>query len=221
MLMVCASICSNVDQADAKNTQPPSQVQHGWGGIPGRPSMAEIVKMGRPQAKVGSRSVASSTGMPAVGDSVISNTPPKEYNRNVVSEVGHGTADKLPNGAVEVYSAPKDASSVDMLPPADGADIAAPSKVEDSSTPDVNENGIEKETNLEEGNTEILTMSGQFSASGKDKSEYTEVATHQDDVSIEKTDDFHSNGLSFEHNQSKSNQISLLSVFLHVVGQLV
>ena len=219
--MVCASICSNVAQADAKNTQPPSQVQHGWGGIPGRPSMAEIVKMGRPQAKVGSRSVASSTGMPAVGDSVISNTPPKEYNRNVVSEVGHGTADKLPNGAVEVYSAPKDASSVDMLPPADGADIAAPSKVEDSSTPDVNENGIEKETNLEEGNTESLTMSGQFSASGKDKSEYTEVATHQDDVSIEKTDDFHSNGLSFEHNQSKSNQISLLSVFLHVVGQLV
>jgi hypothetical protein len=52
-------------------------------------------------------------------------------------------------------------------------------------------------------------MSEQFSASGKDKSEYTEVATYQDYVSIEKTDDFHSNGLSFEHNQSKSKQSSL------------
>jgi len=86
-------------------------VQHGWGGIPGRPSMAEIVKMGRPQAKVGSRSVASSTAMPAIGDSVISNIPnlaPKEYNKTVfASEVGHGAADKLPNGAVEVRSVPK------------------------------------------------------------------------------------------------------------------
>ncbi|PUZ64605.1 hypothetical protein GQ55_3G155900 [Panicum hallii var. hallii] len=202
------SATGNVAQADAKNTQPPSQVQHGWGGIPGRPSMAEIVKMGRPQAKVGSRSVASSTAMPAVGDSVISNTPPKEYNRTVAPEVGHGTADKLPNGAIEVYSAPKDASSVDMLPPVDGADITAPSKVEDSSTPDVNEDGIDKDANLEEGNTESLTMSEQFSASGKDKSEYTEVATYQDYVSIEKTDDFHSNGLSFEHNQNLNNGMS-------------
>jgi len=196
------SATGNVAQADAKNTQPPSLVQHGWGGIPGRPSMAEIVKMGRPQAKVGSRSVASSTGMPVVGDSVISNTPPKEYNRTVAPEVGHGTADKLPNGAVEVYSAPKDASSVDMLPPADGADVAAPSNVEDSSTPDVNEDGIEKDANLEEGNTESLTMSGQFSASGKDKSEYTEVATYQD--SVEKTDDY----LPFEHSQNLNDDMS-------------
>lgn len=210
IIIFYASICSNVAQNDAKNTtQPPSQVQHGWGGIPGRPSMAEIVKMGRPQAKVGSRSVASSTAMPAVGDSVISNTPshtPKEGNTTVfASEVGHGTADKLPNGAAEVHSVPKDASPVDMLSPAEGTDVVVPPpKFEDSSTLDVSEDGIDKTTNLEEGNTESLTMSGQFSASGKDKSEYTEVATHQDGGLITKTDDLHSNGLSFEHNQSKS-----------------
>lgn len=210
ILIFYASIFSNVAQNDAKNTtQPPSQVQHGWGGIPGRPSMAEIVKMGRPQAKVGSRSVASSTAMPAVGDSVISNTPshtPKECNTTVfASEVGHGASDKLPNGAVEVHSVPRDASSVDMLPPTEGTDVVVPpSKFEDSSTLDVNEDDIEKDTNLEEGNTESLTMSGQFSASGKDKSEYTEGATHQDDVLIMKTDDLQSNDLSFEHNQSKS-----------------
>ncbi|CAN6359008.1 unnamed protein product [Urochloa humidicola] len=198
-----SSATSNVTQADAKNTtQPPSQAQHGWGGIPGRPSMAEIVKMGRPQAKVGNRSVATSTAMPAVGDSVISNTP-----SHTPKEVGHGAADKLPNGAVEVYSVPKDAS-VDILPPAEGTDMPAPSKFEDSSTPDVNEDGVEKDTNLEEGNTENLTMSAQFSASGKDNSEYTEVAAHQDDSSIEKTDDFQSNDLSYEHNQNLNGDMS-------------
>ncbi|KAF8726810.1 hypothetical protein HU200_019287 [Digitaria exilis] len=183
------SATGNVAQNDAKNTtQPPSQVQHGWGGIPGRPSMAEIVKMGRPQAKVGSRSVAGSTAMPAVGDSVISNTPshtPKEYNTTVfASEVGHGASDKLPN----------DASSVDMLPPTEGTDVVVPpSKFEDSSTLDVNEDDIEKDTNLEEG---------------KDKSEYTEGATHQDDVLIMKTDDLQSNDLSFEHNQNLNGDMS-------------
>ncbi|CAL4895046.1 unnamed protein product [Urochloa decumbens] len=205
------SATSNVAQADAKNTtQPPSQAQHGWGGIPGRPSMAEIVKMGRPQAKVGSRSASSSTAMPSAGDSVI-NTPshiPKEYNRNVfASEVGHGAADKLPNGAIEVYSVPKDAP-VDILPPAEGTDVPAPSKFEEPSTPDVNEDGIEKDTNLEEGNTESLTMSAQFSASGKDNSEYTEVAAAHDDGLIEKTDDFQSNGLSDEHTQNLNGDMS-------------
>jgi hypothetical protein len=42
------------------------------GGIPGRTSMTEIVKMARPQAKVWNISVASSTALPAIGDSVIS-----------------------------------------------------------------------------------------------------------------------------------------------------
>jgi len=129
--------------------------------------MAEIVKMGRPQAKVGSRSVASSTAMPAIGDSVISNIPnlvPKEYNRTVfASEVGHGAADKLPNGAVEVHSVPKEASSLDMLPSAEGTDIEASSmsaNAQGSSTLDANEDDIEKDANLEEGNTESLTTPG-------------------------------------------------------------
>ena len=188
-------------------------MQHGWGGIPGRPSMAEIVKMGRPQAKVGSRSVASSTAMPAIGDSVISNIPnlaPKEYNRTVfTSEVGHGAADKLPNGAVEVHSVPKDASSLDMLPSAEGTDIEASSmsaNAQGSSTPDANEDDIEKDANLEEGNTESLTTPGQLSASGKDiQSEYTEVVSHLDEGSIEKTDDFQLNGLSFEQTKVSQN----------------
>ena len=174
--------------------------------------MAEIVKMGRPQAKVGSRSIASSTAMPAIGDSAISNIPnlaPNEYNRTVfASEVGHGAADILPNGAVEVHSVPKDASSLDMLPSAEGTDVEAPSmsaNAQGSSTPDANEDDIEKDANLEEGNTESLTTQGQVSASGKDtQSEYTEVVSHLDEGSIEKTDDFQLNGLSFEHNQSKS-----------------
>ncbi|AQK92436.1 uncharacterized protein [Zea mays] len=169
------SATGNVAQADAKNTfQPPSQVKHGWGGVPGRPSMAEIVKMGRPQAKVGSRSVASSIVMPAIGDSAIPNTPnlaPNEYNQTVfASEVGHGAADKLPNVADEVHSVSKDASSLDMLPSAEGTDVEAPSmsaNMQGSSTPDANEDDVEKDTNLEEGNTESLTTPGQVSASGK------------------------------------------------------
>ncbi|KAJ1264263.1 hypothetical protein BS78_09G249600 [Paspalum vaginatum] len=207
------SATGNVAQADAENTsQPPSQVQHGWGGIPGRPSMAEIVKMGRPQAKVGRGPVASSTAMPAIGDSVISNTSnhtPKEYNKTVfASEIGHDAADKLPNGAIEVHSVPKDATSVDMLPPVEGTDVEASSMSAEAqrlSTLDVNVKGggIEKDTNLEECNTENLTISEQFSASGKDiQSQYTEVTTHQDDCSIEKTDDFDSNDIPFEDNQN-------------------
>ncbi|PWZ16626.1 hypothetical protein Zm00014a_006339 [Zea mays] len=208
----------NVAQTDAKNTtsQPLSKVQHGWGGIPGRPSMAEIVKMGRPQAKVGSRSVASSTALPTVGDSVISNTPnlvPEEYNRTVfASEAGHVAADKLPNGAVEVHSLPKDASAFDMLPSAEGTDVEAPSmsaSAQGSSMPDANEDDIEKYANLEEGNTESLISPGQVSASGKDiQSEYTEVVSHVDEGSIEKTDDFQLNGLPFEHNQNLNGDVS-------------
>ncbi|XP_062180533.1 uncharacterized protein LOC133884937 isoform X2 [Phragmites australis] len=208
---------SNVSQADARYTtsQPPSQAQHGW-GIPGRPSMAEIVKMGRPQSRVVSRSIASSTAMPAVGDSVISNTPshtPKEYNNTVfASEVGHGTSYKLPNGAIEVYSVSKDASSFDISPPADGVDVAAPSmnaNAQGSATADVNKDGIEKETNLEEDNAESLTISGQFSASGKDvQSEHVGIATHLDNGLIEETDEFQSNGLSLEHNQNSNGDMS-------------
>lgn len=179
--------------------------------------MAEIVKMGRPQAKVGSRSVASSIALPTDGESVISNTPnlvPEEYNRTVfASEAGHVAADKLPNGVVVVHSLPKDASAFDMLPSAEGIDVEAPSmsaNAQGSSTPDANEDDIEKYANLEEGNTESLISPGQVSASGKDiQSEYTEVVSHVDEGSIEKTDDFQLNGLPFEHNQSKSKSALL------------
>ncbi|AQK92429.1 Putative DUF1296 domain containing family protein [Zea mays] len=211
------SATGNVAQADAKNTfQPPSQVKHGWGGVPGRPSMAEIVKMGRPQAKVGSRSVASSIVMPAIGDSAIPNTPnlaPNEYNQTVfASEVGHGAADKLPNVADEVHSVSKDASSLDMLPSAEGTDVEAPSmsaNMQGSSTPDANEDDVEKDTNLEEGNTESLTTPGQVSASGKGiHSEYTELVSHLDEGSMEKTDDFQLDALSFEHNLNLNGDVS-------------
>jgi hypothetical protein len=77
----------------------------------------------------------------------------------------------LPNGAVEVHSLPKDASTFDMLPSAERIDVEAPSmsaNAQGSSTPDANEDDIEKYANLEEDNTESLISPGQVSASGKD-----------------------------------------------------
>ena len=69
--------------------------------------------------------------LPAIGDSVIADTPnvvPKEYNKTVfTSEVSHGAADELLNGAIESYSVPKDPSSLDMVSPAKGTDVEAPS----------------------------------------------------------------------------------------------
>ena len=48
-----------------------------------------------------------------------------------------------------------------------------------SLTPDISEDGVEKDTNLEESNTESLAIFGQFSASGNDmRSGYTKVVTH-------------------------------------------
>ena len=124
--------------------------------------------------------------LPAIGDSVIANTPnvvPKEYNKTVfTSEVSHGAADQLLNGAIESYSVPKDPSSLDMVSPAKGTDVEAPSfsdNAQCSLTPDVSEDGVEKDTNLEEANTESLAIFGQFSASGNDmRSGYTKVVTH-------------------------------------------
>jgi hypothetical protein len=119
----------------------------------------------------------------------------------------------LPNGAVEVHSLPKDASAFDMLPSAEGIDVEAPSmsaNAQGSSTPDANEDDIEKYADLEEDNTESLISPGQVFASGKDiQSEYTAVVSHVDEGSIEKTDDFQLNGLPFEHNQSKSKSALL------------
>jgi len=105
--------------------------------------------------------------LPAIGDSVIANTPnvvPKEYNKTVfTSEVSHGAADQLLNGAIESYSVPKDPSSLDMVSPAKGTDVEAPSlsdNAQGSLTPDISEDGVEKDTNLEESNTESLAIFG-------------------------------------------------------------
>jgi len=69
-----------------------------------------------------------------------------------------------------------------LVSPAKGTDVEAPSlsdNAQGSLTPDVNEDGVEKYTNSEEGNTESLAIFGQFSAYGNDmQSEYTEVVTH-------------------------------------------
>ncbi|KAL6609447.1 hypothetical protein ACP70R_039416 [Stipagrostis hirtigluma subsp. patula] len=208
-------IASNT-QADAKyNTfQPPSQVQHGWVSVPGRPSMADIVKMGRPQAKVGGRSVASSTGVPAVVDStVISNAPSqisKESNSTVSPpEVGHDAADKLSNGATEAHSLSKDVPAVNILPTGEGLGMA-----ESLSTPDGNEDGTEEDTNLVEnkdtsGIAENLSISEQYGVSGKEiDSQNAAIPNHLDNGSIGKTDDFQSNGLQFGYNQNSDEDMS-------------
>ncbi|AQL10317.1 hypothetical protein ZEAMMB73_Zm00001d048548 [Zea mays] len=95
---------------------------------------------------------------------------------------------------------------------AEGIDVEAPSmsaNAQGSSTPDANEDDIEKYADLEEDNTESLISPGQVFASGKDiQSEYTAVVSHVDEGSIEKTDDFQLNGLPFEHNQNLNGDVS-------------
>jgi hypothetical protein len=67
-----------------------------------------------------------------------------------------------------------------MVSPAKGTDVEAPSlsdNAQGSLTPDISEDGVEKDTNLEESNTESLSIFGSFSASCNDmQSEYTEVS---------------------------------------------
>ncbi|KAL6848730.1 hypothetical protein ACP4OV_021313 [Aristida adscensionis] len=198
-------------QTDAKynSFQPPSQVQHGWVSVPGRPSMADIVKMGRPQAKVGSRAVATGGGMPSVVDSMVISNAPSQISKessDTVSplEVGHGAAGKSSNGAIEVHTVSRDASGVNILPSVEGLGVA-----ESLSTPD----GIEEGTNLQEnknttGIAENLSVSEQYCASGKElHSQHTEIPTHLDN-GIEKADDFQSNELSFDYNQNSNEDIS-------------
>ncbi|CAM0953564.1 unnamed protein product [Alopecurus aequalis] len=182
--------------ADGKSTsfQPP-QVQHGWGGVPGGPSLADIVKRGIPQVKSGGRPVANSAGIPAVGGSVAANTS----NRNTIlpSEGGSVTADKLPNGTIQVHPAPKDDSSVGILPPGQGSDVpegigAASTNVNTprSFTLEVNKDGVENANSLE-SNASGPASSGPFSASDKD------IPLHND--LVEKTDCYLSDEHSFEH----------------------
>ncbi|GJN15329.1 hypothetical protein PR202_gb02230 [Eleusine coracana subsp. coracana] len=209
-------------QADAKynSNQPPPQVQHCW-GVLGRPSMADVVKMGRPQAKVASRSVAGTIGMPAIVDSVTSNAPsrsPKESNRNVA-------ATKLPNGT-SVIKQCDDASLVDVTPTSEvpGVEesigsLSANTNLKSSSAPD----GVEKEEDAEEAKkvsdiTEIITSSGQFSASGEEvETQQTATASQLDNGSVMKTDDFQYNEHSFEHNQpSNGDMPTTMEQFEHL-----
>ncbi|KAM0865421.1 hypothetical protein ACQ4PT_043292 [Festuca glaucescens] len=189
--------------ADAKSTsfQPP-QVQHGWGGVPGRPSLADIVKKGIPQAKSGGRPAANKAGMPAVGGSVVASAS----NRNTVlpSEGDSVRADKLPNGTIQVHPVPKDDSSVGILPPGQGSDVpegigAASTNVNTprSFTPEVNEDGtdnLEQTKEMSANNTSGLTYSVPFSPSDKDLPLNSDL--------IEKTDGYLSDKHSFEHSQN-------------------
>jgi hypothetical protein len=218
-LTLYASVCSNVAkneipvdlsvQDDVKHhtSQRLPQVQHCW-GVPGRPSLADIVKMGRPQAKLVSRSVASTIGMPAVVDSVTSNAPsrtPKESNHIV-------TSTKLLNGTSEVHLS--NDVSINIAPIAEVSEVAesigAHSSNTDSkklSTPDC----VQKEADLEESmkmsdNTETMTIAGQFSASVKEvEPQQIANASLLDNGSVVKADDFQYSLNSFEHNQSKSS----------------
>jgi hypothetical protein len=174
-LTFCAYVSSNL--ADAKSTSfQPSQVQHGWGGVPGRPSLADIVKKGIPQPKSGGRPAVNKSGMPAVGGSVIVNAS----NRNTVlpSEGDSVTDAKLPNGTFKVHPVPKDKSSVGTLHPEQGSDVpdglvaaSTNANTPRSFTPEVNEDGtdsLEQTKEMSASSASGLTSSGQFSPSDKD-----------------------------------------------------
>uniref|UniRef100_A0A453A0L8 GBF-interacting protein 1 N-terminal domain-containing protein n=1 Tax=Aegilops tauschii subsp. strangulata TaxID=200361 RepID=A0A453A0L8_AEGTS len=194
--------------ADAKSTsfQPP-QVQHGWGGVPGRPSLAEIVKMGRPQAKSGARPVANNAAKPAVGGSVAANA---NLNTVLPSEGDRVIAEKLPNGTIQSPSVPKE-DSVGILPPGQGSDVpegigaasanvSAPRsftlEVKNDGAGDANEQT--KETSA--SNATGLTSPGPLSPSDE--------GTVLNNDMIEKTDGYLSDEHSFEHNQNSNGDMS-------------
>uniref|UniRef100_A0A0D9WK92 GBF-interacting protein 1 N-terminal domain-containing protein n=1 Tax=Leersia perrieri TaxID=77586 RepID=A0A0D9WK92_9ORYZ len=199
-------------QADANSTilQPPSQVKHGWGGMSGRPSMADIVKRGRSQVKPVTRPVASNTGAPIVGSSVISNSTNhnSKDSQNLVSpsEVDSVTTDKIPNGTNKV--------SPDVLPPKEGLEVpesVAAGKPE-PSTADVNTDEVEEDTNLdknEEMSAEGPTSSGPYTASSKEiQSEYTQIATNLNNDLIVETNERQSDSNAFEHNRDPEGIMS-------------
>ncbi|KAL5229713.1 hypothetical protein ABZP36_028489 [Zizania latifolia] len=209
------------DHADAKSTlQPPSQLKHGWGGVPGRPSMADIVKMGRPQAKLQSISVASSTGMPTVGGSIISNatnhTSKDSQDTVLPSEVDHITTYKMPNGASAVCPASDD--SIDVLPPGEGLEV--PESVATVKpgplTADVNKDGVEEDTIFDEikgmsaSNADGLTSSGPYTAPATEiQLEYTQIATGLNNDLIVETDDCQPDVTAFEHHRDSEGNMSI------------
>ncbi|KAF0923575.1 hypothetical protein E2562_006572 [Oryza meyeriana var. granulata] len=199
-------------QADEKSTtlQPPSQVKHGWGGMSGRPSMADIVKMGRPQAKAVSRSVASNTGMRTIGGSFISNatnyTSKDVQNLVLPSEVDSVTTDKIPNGTNEVSPASND-SSIDVLPPREGLEVpeSVATVKQGPSTEDVNKDEGDEDTDFDKNkemsanSADGLTSSGPYTASSKEiQSEHAQIATHLNNGLI---DDCQSDSNAFENSR--------------------
>uniref|UniRef100_J3MA43 GBF-interacting protein 1 N-terminal domain-containing protein n=1 Tax=Oryza brachyantha TaxID=4533 RepID=J3MA43_ORYBR len=200
-------------QADAKPTtlQPSSQVKHGWGVMSGRPSMADIVKMGRPQAKPVSRSVASNTGMPTVGGPIISNptnhTSKDQQNLVLTSEVDSVTTDKIPNGTNGVSPTCND-SSIDVLPPREGLEV--PESVATSkpgpSTADVNKDEVKEDTNyknkdMSASSVDGPTSSGPCTASSEEIPSDTQIATQLNNDLIDETNDCQSDSNAFENNR--------------------
>ncbi|KQK04686.1 uncharacterized protein LOC100825596 isoform X2 [Brachypodium distachyon] len=217
------SAAGNLADAKPSTFQPPSQAQHGWGGVPGRPSMADIVKMGRPQAKSGSRSAGISAGVPTVAGSVVSNAsnpiPKDSHNTVLPSEGDHVTANKLPNGTVQVHSVPADDSFVDILPPGEGSDVpesfgavSTNAKPAGSIIPEVNEVDFGNDDNFEEtkemsaSNASGLTSSGPLSVSDKDVPSSNDL--------IEKSDNCQSDKDALEHRQDSNDNMSTTSYLL-------
>ncbi|KAL5202347.1 hypothetical protein ABZP36_013299 [Zizania latifolia] len=212
------------DQADAKSTlQLPSQVKSGWGGMPGRPSMADIVKMGRSrgQAKPVIRSVATNTGVLTVGGSIISNatnhTSKNSQDTVSPSEVDHITTDKIPNGASDVRPASND-SSIDVLPPGEGLEVpeSVATVKPGPPTADVNKDGVEEDTNFDEikemsaSDSDSLTSSVPYTASGTEiQSEHTQIATSLNNDLIVETDDCQPDGTAFEHHHDSEGNMSI------------
>ncbi|KAG8069290.1 hypothetical protein GUJ93_ZPchr0005g14923 [Zizania palustris] len=193
-------------QADAKSTlQLPSQVKSGWDGMLGRPSMADIVKMGRPQgqARPVIRSVATNTGMPIGAVSL--------------SEVDCITTDKIPNGASEVHPASND-SSIDVLPTGEGLEVAeSVATVKPGPlTVDINKDGGEEDTNFDgikemsASDSDGLTSSIPYNASGtKIQSEHTQIATSLNNDLIVETNDCQPDVTAFEHHHDSEGNMSI------------
>lgn len=193
-------------------------MKHGWGGMPGRPSMADIVKMGKPQAKP-VRSVACNTGIPTIGGSVISNatnhTSKDSQDLVLPSQVNSVATDRIPNGTNEVSPASND-SSIDVLPPREGLEVpeSVATVKPGSSTADVYKDEVEedmdsdKNKDMSASNADDRTSSGPYPASSKEvHSEHTQIATHHNDLIVE-TEDSQSDGNAFENNRGRSSKIA-------------
>ncbi|PKA47216.1 hypothetical protein AXF42_Ash017161 [Apostasia shenzhenica] len=75
-------------------SQPPSGHQHNWGGMPGQVSMADVVKMGRPQSKHSATSVAGGNSSHVLHNQIQSSMTKQSYKQSAApflpSELDHG-----------------------------------------------------------------------------------------------------------------------------------